>query len=122
MADVSVQISKDLIQAVGSRERDAGNELVVMMNEIGQRVKRNVQDETPYITHNLQSHIMVDDEGCFNRRIYPDEGQAPYGIYVILPGVSRDYPGNPFMDRGWANSQGDIDAEVERFAKWVSDL
>ena len=90
-----------------------------LRNEVGFIIHGHSVDEAPYITHNLQSSISIDNPDPLSVRVFPDEGIAPYALYVILEGVKRNYSGNPFFDRAWRNAQEDIDREVEGFVEWI---
>jgi hypothetical protein len=90
-------------------------------------------DEAPYITHNLQNATSYESEGEFSWRIYPDEGVAPYALYVILGHLTRPailHPekskgqrwveGNPYFERGLANA--DYESEIAQFESWIQGV
>ncbi len=41
---------------------------------------------------------------------------------LFLKVLSRDYPGNDFLQRGEDISQAEIDAKVQEFENWCNDL
>ena len=102
------------------------SELSDKINESGMNcvllLIKNVQEEAPHITYNLWSSITWESNGLFSWIVYPDEGIAPYALFVILEGVTRRYAGNPFMDRGYARSESEIQDEAQNLAQWVADL
>ena len=94
------------------------NNLQRKQDEIPDRLNRLVRDvsniyrnmvvlEAPRITGNLKSSIRVEDVDALTRRVFPDENQAPYAIYVLegVRGKGRVAP-NDFMGRGAEKGQG----------------
>jgi hypothetical protein len=78
--------------------------------------------ESPFITHNLESSIQIDNPDDYSIRVYPDEGIAPYALFVILQGVKRKYAGNPFFERAQPNAMSRIKDEITLFELWACDL
>ena len=109
-------------------------------------VDREVKGESPVISGNLQGATSIDNISDYSKRIYVDEGIAPYALCVIkgtrpheIKPVNRKalywegaaypvkvvhHPGNKANDyfaRGVANAQSDIEDAVEQFKSWITE-
>lgn len=134
--------SEDLLDAL----QQGINELPDKLNQAGGQIAfikhGYAVDEAPFITHNLQGSLTWESNGLLSWIIFPDEGIAPYALYVILGHMTRpktidtgDYggkmsyggdqrmvPGNPFLDRADAASEADTQAEIDNLEQWILDL
>jgi hypothetical protein len=112
----------NLLNVLQSKLQELPDRLSNLANESAFITQRNVVEEAPRITGNLKASIRIEPIGLFQFLIYPDEGVAPYALYVILVGEKRRYAGNPFMDRGQEISEKEIEEEVDRFKEWIGEL
>ena len=139
--------AQTLIDNFNRRGDEIPDKLQKMVTEVSFIVQGNIQDEAPVVTGNLQSSIRRESLGSLIWRIFPDEGIAPYALFVLggtdpheivitpknakalntpyglFKRVVVNHPGtdaNEFFDRGIQNSQSDIDAEVEAFTSWLT--
>lgn len=119
---VSIEISTTLLATLQSKVEELPQRFLDLINESGFLMQNAVKDEAPYITHNLQDYTFIENIGEFERLIYPDEGGAPYALYVILKGVKRNYAGNDYFDRAKPKGEEMIDKEIEQFEHWLSDF
>lgn len=134
-----------IIENLTRRGDELPDKLQKLVTEVSMIVQGNIQDAAPVRTGNLQSSIRRENLGMFSARVFPDEGIAPYAIYVMSgtnphiieaknkkylfwPGADHPvkrvwHPGtypNPFFSYGLEASSGDIDAEVELFTNWLT--
>jgi hypothetical protein len=102
------------------------DELPDKLNETGNQIifikHQYAVDEAPFITHNLQGSLRFEANGLLSWIVYPDEGVAPYALYVILVGVKRKYAGNPFLDRADSASDADAQAELDALEQWLLSI
>lgn len=99
-------------------------ELKNLVNTVAFAVDREVKEEPnmPVITGNLQGSISIDNLSDYEKRIFPDEGIAPYAEYVIRGVRGKAFVGKKdFLTGGLNNAQGDIDAAVEQFKSWLME-
>ena len=121
-------------------------ELKNLVNTAAFAVDREVKLAAPVVTGNLQGATSIDNLSDYEKRIFVDEGIAPYAIYVIKGTrphtiVSRDGPGsvlstpfgifrivehpgtkaNDYFATGVANAQPAIDSAVEEFKSWIME-
>ena len=68
-----------------------------------------------------QGSIRVEDVDPLTRRVYPDEGQAPYAIYVLegIRGKGRVEP-NDFMGRGAEKGREMSKSYTDEFIRWLT--
>ena len=134
--------SEALLNALQNKSNELPDRLNQTGNDIGFIVQNNVMDEAPVITHNLQAATRLDSAGFLSWIVYPDEGVAPYALFVILGHMTRPrtiktggmygdvtytgnqhfVEGNPYLDRGLANAQSEIDDEIANFEAWCNNL
>ena len=133
---IEVEIPDTLLTILNSKGGETPERLNFLGNEIAFRVQEHAVDEAPHLTGNLEASHRISQNGLFSWIVYPDEGVAPYALYVILGHLTRPshvstpmgkmrygggqhmVPGNPYLDRAVDASQGDIDAEIEKFEEW----
>lgn len=115
-------LSEALLSALNNNASEAGDKLIELRNEAGFITQEESVIEAPFITHNLESSIQIDNPDDYSVRVYPDEGIAPYALYVILQGVKRKYAGNPFFERAQPNAMSRIEDEITLFELWACDL
>ncbi len=124
-----------LFNALQNKADEVPDELMGLGIDITDKLVANVQDESPHdlatsiskqknpkLTGNLAAGIRAIDNGNLSWIIAPDEGVSPYALFVILEGVSRDYPGNDFLQRGEDKTQPDIEDMVQQFENWCNDI
>ena len=58
-------------------------ELKNLVNTAAFAVDREIKEAAPVITGNLQGATSIDNLSDYEKRIFVDEGIAPYAIYVI---------------------------------------
>jgi len=109
------------------------------------KVQNNVMDAAPYITNNLMAATIIEELSEFSARVFPDEGVAPYALFIILgtdpyiiegnpwlfwPGAAHPvrkvhHPGikaDNYFERGFTNSQSDIEATKQELIDWLTNL
>lgn len=144
---MSLEVLVDNETLLAGLERKAGElpeQLRRLTNEAAFIVDAHVKQEVPVQTGNLQGSISIDNVSDYVKRIYPDEGIAPYAIYVIketppheiwaAPGSALNTPyglfrkvnhpgtaANDFMGRGFEAAQDDIESAVDEFKSWLLD-
>ena len=140
---LEVLIDNDtLLQGLERKADELPEQLRELTNTVAFVVDKAVKEEAPVITGNLQGSISIDNVSDYVKRIYPDEGIAPYAEYVIRktppheiwakPGSALNTPyglfrkvnhpgsdANDFMGRGFMNAQGEIDSAVDEFKSWL---
>jgi len=121
-------------------------ELKKLVNTAAFAVDREVKLAAPVVTGNLQGATSIDNLSDYEKRIYVDEGIAPYAIFVIKgtkphdiypvnaqalywPGADHpvkhvNHPGteaNDYFQTGVDNAQSDIDQAVNDFKSWIME-
>lgn len=119
---IEVTINDTLLNALQNKESEFVEKFTGLGNDIALTEQNAAKDESPYITHTLERSIKVVEVGPPSWTIAPDEGVAPYALFVILDGVNRNYTGNDFMQRGYDSSQGDVDSKIAEFEEWCADV
>ena len=113
-----------LINGLQNKADKLPEELKNLVNTVTFAVDREVKKEPnmPVITGNLQGSISIDNLSDFEKRIFPDEGIAPYAIYVLrgVRGKGR-VPARDFLAGGLENAQPDIDKAVNDFKQWIME-
>lgn len=109
-----------LLQGLERKANELPEQLRELTNTAAFAVDKAVKEEVPVITGNLQGSISIDNVSDYVKRIYPDEGIAPYAIYV-LKGVrgKATVDKNPFMDRGFEKAEPEIQSAVDEFKSWL---
>lgn len=99
-------------------------ELKKLVNAATFAVDTEVKKEPnmPVITGNLQGSISIDNLSDYSKRIFPDEGIAPYAIYVLrgVRGKARVEP-KDFLAGGFANAEPAIESAVDEFKSWIME-
>lgn len=119
---IEVTINDTLLEALQSKGNEFTDKFTDLGNDIALTEQNAAKDEAPYITHTLERAISVMEVGPPSWTIAPDEGIAPYALFVILDGVNRKYEGNDFMQRGYDKSQGDVESKIADFEEWCGDV
>lgn len=121
-------------------------ELKNLVNTAAFVVDREIKQAAPVITGNLQGATSIDNLSDYEKRIYVNEGIAPYAIYVIKgtkphdiypvdahalywPGADHpvkhvSHPGNEandYFQTGVDNAQSDIQSAVDEFKSWITE-
>ena len=87
--------SETLIAGLQSKADRIPEELKNLVNTAAFAVDREVKEVSPVITGNLQGATSIDNLSDYEKRIFVDEGIAPYAIYVIKGTRPHDiYPVN----------------------------
>lgn len=114
-------INADVLAANLQRKHDEiPDRLNRLVRDVSNIYRNMVVLEAPRITGNLKSSIRVEDVDALSRRVYPDEGQAPYAIYVLegVRGKARVEP-NDFMGRGAEAGQEMSQSNINEFIEWL---
>jgi hypothetical protein len=126
---IEVEISSEsLFTALQNKTNELPDRLNRMGASIILAMHGHAVDEAPYITHNLQASLTWEENGLLSWRLFPNEGVAPYALYVILghntrPGKNQHWvEGNPFLDRASDLSEADIQSEIAELEEWLSDI
>ena len=121
-------------------------ELKNLVNTSAFAVDREVKLASPVVTGNLQGATSIDNLSDYEKRIFVDEGIAPYAIDVIKGTEPYDiYPvekqalfwpgaehpvkvvhhpgikGNDYFKTGVENAQPEIDRAVNEFKAWIME-
>ena len=121
-------------------------ELKMLVNTAAFAVDREVKLAAPVKTGNLQGATSIDNLSDYEKRIYVDEGIAPYAIYVIKgtrphdiypvnakalywPGADHPvkvvhHPGteaNDYFSTGVENARPEIDSAINEFKSWIME-
>ena len=109
-----------LLEGLERKANELPEQLRELTNTAAFAVDQAVKEEVPVSTGNLQGSISIDNVSDYVKRIYPDEGIAPYAIYV-LKGVrgKATVDKNPFMDRGFQRAEPEIQSAVDEFKSWL---
>ena len=86
---LEVVIPESLLNALQEKSQNIGNKLAILGDTISQDIRDLAVVEAPHKTGNLQSSIRIENNGPFSYIIAPDEGIAPYALYVILGHMTR---------------------------------
>jgi len=114
-------INTDVLAANLQRKHDEiPDRLNRLVHDVSNIYRNMVVLEAPRITGNLKGSIRVEDIDNLSRRVFPDEGQAPYAIYVLkgVRGKARVEP-NDFMGRGAEKGKVMSDGKVNEFLSWL---
>lgn len=85
-----------------------------IIDDVALDLKNAIRVEAPVLTGNLRDSTAIEnhdtkerlvrlvgsDENQFGNGSYGFDG-APYAPYVYYPGISRNYGGNPYIDRAF---------------------
>ena len=123
---IEVLVDNDtILQALQTKADDLPEQLRNLTNTVAFAVDEEVKKERPggpmpVITGNLQGSITIDNTSDYVKRIYPDEGIAPYAKYVIR-GVRGKAEVEPmdFLTDGLENARPRIDDALEEFKSWL---
>ena len=139
-----------IISGLENKADQLPEELKLLVNTASFAVDREVKKASPVRTGNLQGATSIDNLSDYQKRIYVDEGIAPYAIYVIKgtdPYVIDIYPvnkkalywegapypvkhvqinhpgikGNDYFQTGVENAQPDIDNAITQFKSWITE-
>lgn len=123
---IEVLINKEtLMEGLQQKADELPEELKSLTATAAFAVDKEIKKERPagpmpVITGNLQGSISIDNISDYEKRIYPDEGIAPYAIYVLkgIRGKGR-VDEIDFMGEGFENAQPEIENAVEDFKSWL---
>ena len=112
--------TSELIQHFESKKEEIPDKLGKLVQDVSNIYRNMVVLEAPRITGNLKSSIRVEDVDKLSRRVFPDEGQAPYAYYVLIGvrGKGR-VPPNDFMGRGAERGKEGSETYVNEFMDWL---
>ena len=123
---IEVLINKEtLMEGLQQKADELPEELKSLTAAAAFAVDKEIKKERPdgpmpVITSNLQGSISIDNISDYEKRIYPDEGIAPYAEYVLkgIRGKGR-VDEIDFMGEGFENAQTEIENAVEDFKSWL---
>ncbi|MBR2558288.1 MAG: hypothetical protein IKE95_07995 [Methanobrevibacter sp.] len=123
---IEVLINKEtLMEGLQQKADELPEELKSLTAAAAFAVDKEIKKERPagpmpVITGNLQGSISIDNISDYEKRIYPNEGIAPYAIYVLkgIRGKGR-VDEIDFMGEGFENAQPEIENAVEDFKSWL---
>lgn len=109
-----------ILQHLQKKQDELPDRLGKLVQDVSNVYKNKVVLEAPRITGNLKSSVRVEDVDNLTRRVYPDEGQAPYAIYVLkgVRGKGRVAP-NDFIGRGAEAGRTASEKYVTDFISWL---
>lgn len=112
--------SSALLQNLESKKDELPGRLGKLVQDVSNIYRNAVVLEAPRITGNLKSSIRVEDIDEFSRRVYPDEGQAPYAYYVLkgIRGKAK-VDENDFMGRGAEQGKQMSESNIDEFLGWL---
>jgi hypothetical protein len=138
--------NETLIAGLQNKADRIPEELKNLVNTAAFAVDREVKEAAPVITGNLQGATSIDNLSDYEKRIFVDEGIAPYAIYVIKgtkphdiypvnakalywPGAEHPvkvvhHPGteaNDYFSTGVENARPAIDAAINDFKSWIME-
>ena len=138
--------NETLIAGLQNKADRIPEELKNLVNTAAFAVDREVKEASPVITGNLQGATSIDNLSDYEKRIFVDEGIAPYAIYVIKgtrphdiypvnakalywPGADHPvkvvhHPGteaNDYFTTGVENARPAIDAAINDFKSWIME-
>ena len=112
--------NETLIKGLQTKSDELPEQLRKLTNEAAFAIDAHVKMEVPVITGNLQGSISVDNVSDYVKRIYPDEGIAPYAEYVLRGVRGKAFVGeNDFLGRGFERAKPEIDSAVDEFKSWL---
>ena len=138
--------NETLIAGLQNKADRIPEELKNLVNTAAFAVDREVKEAAPVITGNLQGATSIDNLSDYEKRIFVDEGIAPYAIYVIKgtkphdiypvnakalywPGAEHPvkvvhHPGteaNDYFSTGVENARPAIDTAINNFKSWIME-
>jgi hypothetical protein len=138
--------NETLIAGLQNKADRIPEELKNLVNTAAFAVDREVKEASPVITGNLQGATSIDNLSDYEKRIFVDEGIAPYAIYVIKgtkphdiypvnakalywPGADHPvkvvhHPGteaNDYFTTGVENARPAIDTAINEFKSWIME-
>ena len=76
---------------------------IEILKNIAKSTKKAIQTEVPVDTGNLRDSTVigsiVEVGNMMAVKVGSDEGRAYYAPHVYFPGITRNYGGNPYIDR-----------------------
>ena len=99
---LEVVISESLLSALQEKSDNFADKLAILGDTISNDIKNLAVQEAPHRTGNLQASIRAESDGPFSYIISPDEGVAPYALFVIL-GTQPHWIGSSILipNVGW---------------------
>lgn len=138
--------SETLIAGLQTKADRIPEELKNLVNTAAFAVDREIKEASPVVTGNLQGATSIDNLSDYEKRIFVDEGIAPYAIYVIKgtrphdiypvnakalywPGADHPvkvvhHPGteaNDYFSTGVENARPEIDTAINEFKSWIME-
>ena len=123
---LEVLIDNDtLLEGLQRKADELPEQLRELTNTVAFIVDEEIKKERPagpmpVITGNLQGSISIDNVSDYIKRIYPDEGIAPYAEYVLrgIRGKAKVDEIN-FLGDGLRNAEPRVESEVNEFKSWL---
>lgn len=138
--------NETLIAGLQNKADRIPEELKNLVNTAAFAVDENIKEAAPVVTGNLQGATSIDNLSDYQKRIFVDEGIAPYAIYVIKgtqphdiypvnakalywPGADHPvkvvhHPGteaNDYFSTGVENARPAIDTAINEFKSWIME-
>lgn len=95
MAIETVITSDALLKAIQSKKEGLPERFSQARDRIGSTLQQYSRNEAPFITHNLQRAIHIDNPDSTSVRVFPDDHTAPYALFVILGHKTRPRRSSP---------------------------
>jgi hypothetical protein len=114
-----------LLEGLQRKADQLPEELKNLVTDVTFIVETNVKIERPagpmpVQTGNLQGSISIDNLSDYEKRIFPDEGIAPYAEYVIRGVRGKVFVGPmDFLTDGAEKSKPEVNARLEEFKQWI---
>lgn len=138
--------NETLIAGLQNKADRIPEELKNLVTTAAFAVDENIKEAAPVVTGNLQGATSIDNLSDYQKRIFVDEGIAPYAIYVIKGTQPHDiypvnakalywsgadhpvkvvhHPGteaNDYFSTGVENARPAIDAAINDFKSWIME-
>ena len=137
-----------VIEGLERKASQIPEELKNLVNTAAFAVDREVKQASPVVTGNLQGATSIDNLSDYEKRVFVDEGIAPYAIFVIKGTRPHDivitpkeaqalntpyglfkrvvvpHPGteaNDYFSTGVENARPEIDTAINEFKSWIME-
>ena len=137
-----------VIEGLERKASQIPEELKNLVNTAAFAVDREVKQASPVVTGNLQGATSIDNLSDYEKRVFVDEGIAPYAIFVIKGTRPQDivitpkeaqalntpyglfkrvvvpHPGteaNDYFSTGVENARPEIDTAINEFKSWIME-
>lgn len=83
MMPIQILTQKNFSKLLESGGEEIKPKLHQLLDEAGFITQNCIMNEVPVKTHNLQVNTLVENITDLSKRVYVDEGNAPYAIFVV---------------------------------------